>query len=66
MNGSSGRQRVSGSDIANYPIKEPSIKELKMFDNYASKVLHSMKISALEIEKLKELQESITATISGS
>ncbi len=64
MNGSSGRQRVSGSDIANYPIKEPSKKELKMFDNYASKVLHSMKISALEIEKLKELQESITATIS--
>ena len=65
MNGSSGRQRVSGSDIANYPIKEPSKDELQMFDKYASKVLYEMKVSALEIEKLKELQENITATISG-
>ena len=64
MNGSSGRQRVSGSDIANYPIKEPSKDELQMFDKYASKVLYAMKVSALEIEKLKELQENITATIS--
>lgn len=66
MNGSSGRQRVSGSDIANYPIKEPNKDELQMFDKYASKVLYEMKVSALEIEKLKELQENITATISGS
>ena len=66
MNGSSGRQRVSGSDIANYPIKEPSKDELQVFDKYASKVLYEMKISALEIEKLKELQDNITATISGS
>ena len=65
MNGSSGRQRVSGSDIANYPIKEPSKDKLQMFDKYASKVLYEMKVSALEIEKLKELQENITATISG-
>lgn len=65
MNGSSGRQRVSGSDIANYLIKEPSKDELQMFDKYASKVLYEMKVSALEIEKLKELQENITATISG-
>lgn len=66
MNGSSGRQRVSGSDIANYPIKEPSKDELQMFDKYASKVLYEMKVSALEIEKLKGLQENITTTISSN
>ena len=65
MNGSSGRQRVSGSDIANFPIKMPSHSDLQLFDNYASKVLDEMKYIALEIAKLKELQTILTATISG-
>ncbi len=64
MNGSSGRQRVSGTDIANFPIKKPSNEALLAFDKYASKVLHEMKMSTLEVEKLKELQSALTAIIS--
>lgn len=64
MNGSSGRQRVSGSEIANYPMQLPNMADLSRFDRYASKVLTEMKYSAIEIEKLHLLQEFIMSKLS--
>lgn len=64
MNGSSGRQRVSGTDIANFPIKIPSTESLQKFDTIASKVLEQMRLSSYEISRLEQLKALITATLS--
>ena len=64
MNGSSGRQRVSGEELASFPLTRPSNEKLKAFDKVGSMVLEQMKDNTIEIQKLKQLQEMITATIS--
>ena len=64
MNGSSGRQRVSGDELASFPLTRPSTESLKAFEKVGSMVLEQMKENTIEIEKLKQLQEIITATIS--
>ena len=64
MNGSSGRQRVSGGELASFPLCRPSCENLEAFDKVASLVLEQMKDNTYEIQKLKQLQEVIAATIS--
>lgn len=64
MNGSSGRQRVSGEELASFPLTRPSNENLEAFNKVGSMVLEQMKENTLEIQKLKQLQEVIAATIS--
>lgn len=64
MNGSSGRQRVSGEELASFPLAKPSIEKLNAFDKVGSMVLEQMKENTVEIQKLSQLQEIITAILS--
>lgn len=64
MNGSSGRQRVSGNDISKFPLHKPDNKDLEYFDKAASKVLFQMKLSSDEINKLNILKDTLLSTIS--
>ena len=64
MNGSSGRQRVSGEELASFPLATPLKPDLVAFDRVGSLVLEQMKSLTAEIELLKQLQEAITATLS--
>ena len=64
MNGSSGRQRVSGEELASFPLLSPSDTDLKAFEKVGSMALEQMKQYSEEISLLKKLQETITATLS--
>lgn len=64
MNGSSGRQRVSGEELASFPLVRPSSTNLKAFDKVGSMVLKQIKKNTDEIQKLNQLQRFITATLS--
>ena len=64
MNGSSGRQRVSGEELASFPLVRPTTENLAAFDKVGAMVLEQIKENAGEIQKLKQLQEIIVATIS--
>ena len=64
MNGSSGRQRVSGEELASFPLKKPSTEDLEKFEQVGSLALEQMKSHTLEIQLLKQLQETIAATLS--
>ena len=64
MNGSSGRQRVSGEELASFPLSQPTENNLIAFDKIGSLVLEQMKTQTAEIQLLKQLQENITATLS--
>ena len=65
MNGSSGRQRVSGEELASFPMLRPCQDDLDSFEKVGSLVLEQMKAIAEEIQLLKQVQETITATLSG-
>ena len=54
MNGSSGRQRVSGEELASFPLKRPSHDQLLAFDRVGNAVLEQMKHYAQEIQSLKQ------------
>ena len=64
MNGSSGRQRVSGEELASFPLKRPSHDQLLAFDRVGNAVLEQMKHYAQEIQSLKQLQDIQTAALS--
>lgn len=64
MNGSSGRQRVSGEELASFSLKRPTSHDLQRFDAVGSKILLQMRDSIREIKALQELQASLTATLS--
>ena len=64
MNGSSGRQRVSGEELASFTLSQPTENNLIAFDKIGSLVLEQMKTQTAEIQLLKQLQENITATLS--
>lgn len=65
MNGSSGRQRVSGEDIGKFMIQRAKNEDLEKFDLLGSEVLKAMKESSLEIEKLQKLKQLVISRISG-
>ena len=64
MNGSSGRQRVSGDELASFPLKYPSAENLASFDRVGHLVLDQMKNIAKEIQALVQLQEMQSAALS--
>lgn len=64
MNGSSGRQRVSGDELAAFPLTNPSQEALSRFDMVAKPVLEQFKVASLEINRLNALQQLIIASIS--
>ena len=64
MNGSSGRQRVSGDELAAFPLTKPSQEALSRFDMVAKPVLEQFKVASLEINRLNALQQFIIASIS--
>lgn len=64
MNGSSGRQRVSGEELASFSLKRPSASNLQKFDHIGSKILLQMRDSIREIKVLQELQASLISTVS--
>ena len=64
MNGSSGRQRVSGDELAAFPLTKPSQEALSRFDMVAAPVLERFKVASLEINRLNALQQLIIASIS--
>ncbi len=64
MNGSSGRQRVSGEELASFPMLRPIQTNLDKFEKVGSLVLEQMKAETEEIQLLKQLQETIAATLS--
>lgn len=64
MNGSSGRQRVSGEELASFPLLSPSDADLKAFEKVGFIALEQMKQYTREILLLKQLQETIAATLS--
>jgi len=64
MNGSSGRQRVSGEELASFPMQKPTKESLEAFEQVGSLALEQMKTHTEEIELLKQLQETITAILS--
>ena len=64
MNGSSGRQRVSGEELALFPLVQPPKGSLNEFDKVGSLVLKQMKTQTEEIQLLKKFQQTITATLS--
>ena len=66
MNGSSGRQRVSGEELASFPLMTPSEEKLVAFNKVGKLVLEQTKEAAEEIQFLKQLQETITATLSSN
>ena len=66
MNGSSGRQRVSGEELASFPLMIPSKEKLAAFNKVGKLVLGQMKEATEEIQFLKQLQETITATLSSN
>lgn len=66
MNGSSGRQRVLGEELASFPLMIPSKEKLAAFNKVGKLVLEQMKEATEEIQFLKQLQETITATLSSN
>ena len=64
MNGSSGRQRVSGEDIGKFMIQRAKNEDLEKFDLLGREVLKSMKESSQEITKLQELKQLVISRIS--
>ena len=63
MNGSSGRQRVSGEELASFPLATPLKPDLVAFDRVGSLVLEQMKSLTAEIELLVEDDKGISKAI---
>ena len=59
MNGSSGRQRVSGSDIEDYEIRMPSAEQLEEFNNLAIPAMKTILTNSLENRRLAELRSAL-------
>lgn len=54
MNGSSGRQRVSGADVGNYEVRMPSEKQVSEFKEIAGKAMRVISASSIESRKLAQ------------
>jgi len=64
MNGSSGRQRVSGTEIAAFRLNRPSSKNLNSFDTFGSQTLEQIKVNSLEMMALEQLQTVLLSQLS--
>ena len=59
MNGSSGRQRVSGADIANFPMPNISIEESDKFAQFAMPIMDVIRRNSLENRTLATLRDTL-------
>ena len=59
MNGSSGRQRVSGVDIANFSMPHISIEESKEFAKFAMPIMDVIRNNSLENRHLATLRDTL-------
>ena len=59
MNGSSGRQRVSGSDVGNYEVRMPSEKQISEFRKIAGNAIRVISASSIESRKLAQLRDAL-------
>ena len=64
MNGSSGRQRVSGEELAAFQMKKPSEDDLMHFAKVSKPVMRQMKEASLEIDRLQKLQDLLVSQLS--
>ena len=59
MNGSSGRQRVSASDIENYIMPDIPIHLIKQFGKIANTIMESIKTNSIESRRLASLRDTL-------
>lgn len=59
MNGSSGRQRVGGVDIANFPMPHISLEDSEEFAKIAMPIMEVIKNNSLENRKLSTLRDTL-------
>jgi type I restriction enzyme S subunit len=59
MNGSSGRQRVSGSDIANYEMPEITNETLDFVSDKLHGIMEVIKNNSLESRRLASLRDTL-------
>ena len=59
MNGSSGRQRVSGHDIERYEVRVPSKTQLTEFKRIATSVMETILANSLENRRLAALRDAL-------
>lgn len=59
MNGSSGRQRVSASDIEAYEVRVPSHAQLETFSRVSSSSMRMIRSLSLENRKLNSLRDTL-------
>lgn len=59
MNGSSGRQRVSGADIEHYEVRMPTAAQLERFRQVAEPAMKTILANSLESRKLAELRDAL-------
>lgn len=59
MNGSSGRQRVSGADVGNYEVRMPSEKQVSEFKEIAGKAMRVISASSIESRKLAQSRDTL-------
>ena len=59
MNGSSGRQRVSGVDIANFPMPHISLEDSNNFAKMAMPIMDVIRNNSLENRRLATLRDTL-------
>lgn len=59
MNGSSGRQRVSGDDIEKYEVRMPSEEQLDEFTKVAIPAMQTILANSIENRRLAELRSAL-------
>lgn len=59
MNGSSGRQRVSGADIERYEVRMPNAEQLERFRRVAGSAMKMILANSLENRQLAELRDAL-------
>ena len=59
MNGSSGRQRVSGNDIANYVMPEISNETMDVVSEKLHGIMEVIKNNSLESRRLAEIRDAL-------
>lgn len=59
MNGSSGRQRVSGTDIEEYEVRMPNSSQLIEFEKIAVPAMRTIRANSFENRQLAKLRDAL-------
>lgn len=63
MNGSSGRQRISGEEFGTFPMKRPSQDALRIFAGIGEKAMTAIRDNSIEITTLLRIQNAIQTDV---